>query len=267
MSARSYIFLLGIVAACGGASSAAPDATDASTSDGGGIDATPDASRATDGSSNADSSHVADASPLADASASTDASSSSDAPLSVPPTGDAGADASALCADIDAVANRCFPSACAQAVTNQCATVIAPEFSAAYASAVHQCAPTALCGSALAPDSNCTAPLIRAAAPTAAQMTLATDFCQACVRAPATTQGGLSCVGYVMAPGATGRMFATQALAMSDAFAAKVYAAGCIAKAAAKFPGDYNNCENVFLNCAVDLLTPIAECSADAGHD
>jgi hypothetical protein len=196
-----------------------------------------------------------------------DATGNPPSDAALPPTGDAAADPNALCPDIATVANLCYPSACAQAIDAECTAVVAPAFSTAYAQALHSCASKVACVDALDPSSSCMAPLVRAAAPTGAQMTLASAFCQACAKAPATTDGGLSCVGHVLSPGSTGRMLPTSLLSLSDAYAEKVYSAGCIQQGVQQYPNDYDNCESVFLNCVSDTLPEPSACSADAGSE
>jgi hypothetical protein len=175
----------------------------------------------------------------------------------VAPVGDAAADPIALCTDIDTFASRCFSTACEQWVTGSCTDVIAPIYSVAYAAAFHQCSPTTACSDQLRPDGACMTMAIRAWPPTPAQQTLADDFCPACAHSASTTEGGLSCVGHVFTANSTGRMFATSALELSDAYVEKVYQAGCIEMAAAQFPNDYDNCENIFLNCINTVLPAV----------
>ena len=183
-------------------------------------------------------------------------------------TGDAAANPAELCADIESVTSRCYPVACANAVTAQCTSRIAPAFSAAYAQALHQCAPNIACsGFELQPSDLCMTPLIYAAAPTSAQMTLANKMCQACARAPATTEGGLNCTGHVPGQGSGGRALRTSLLSLSDSYVGRVDGAHCVETAVQQYPTDYDNCENVFLNCLNQELPSVSACTPDAGGD
>lgn len=179
------------------------------------------------------------------------------------PSGDSAANPTQVCPDIEDVIALCESSACAQAVVATCETTIAPGFSEAFATALHARAPTVACVDGLDPSTACMAPKPRAAAPTGAQKALADAFCPACANAPATTEGGLGCVGHVLPAGSTGRMLSTTLLELSDAMIEKVFAAGCIAPAAKMFPADYDNCENVFLNCVVGQFPPFPACADD----
>jgi hypothetical protein len=85
---------------------------------------------------------------------------------------------------------------------------------------------------------------------------LADDFCAACADGPRSPTQPLSCQGREL-PGA-GRTGETGILALSDAAAA--LAARCIAPAKQEFPGDYDNCENAFLNCLTTLTKLPASC-------
>jgi hypothetical protein len=181
-----------------------------------------------------------------------------------PPTGDAGANASPFCADVVAFAMRCDSAACAQAIASECPGTLAPLVSEAYAQAAHQCEATDRCSDKLSPDTACMVPKLNAAPPTPAQRTLAEDFCQACARAPSTLDRGLWCLGHALLPGSTGRMLSTSLLELSDQNAAQVYSAGCIAMGTQAYPNDYNNCENVFLNCVAHTFPPDpAACAGD----
>jgi hypothetical protein len=184
-----------------------------------------------------------------------------------PATGDAAANPAELCPDLDAIVGRCYSSACEQAFAAACAATWAPLFSEPFAQALHQCAATAACVDQADPSTACMAPKVRAATPTAAQQALADTFCQACAQGPSTHDGGLSCVGHVLSAGSTGRMLSTSLLEMSDSFAATIQASNCIASAAQKYPGSYDNCESEFLNCVVAQYPPMpASCSGDAGQ-
>ncbi len=190
---------------------------------------------------------------IGDADKSPEATTAGEADATVP-TGDASADPTTLCPDIEAALTHatCYSSACIVSVTADCPTTLAPVFSAAFGQALHECAAQSTCLDVLDPSSSCMADKVRSATPTAAQQTLADDFCPACAQSPSTLQGGLSCVGHVLSPGSTGTMLSTSLLELSDAYIEKVYAAGCIGMAVNQYPSDYDNCESVFLNCVSD---------------
>jgi hypothetical protein len=167
------------------------------------------------------------------------------------PQGDAAAGATQLCADVHAFSARCFSPGCAAAYDSLCATEIAPNVSAALAQAVHACGATELCRDRLAPETSCTEPVLNAVTPTAAQQTLAEDLCHACDGVPSIVDHGLWCAGHAVPPGSTGRTLSTVLLSLSDAAAARAYAADCIGKAVQAQPTDWLNCENEFENCVV----------------
>jgi len=180
------------------------------------------------------------------------------------PSGTEAADPGALCADVHTFLTRCASASCTQAYDITCASTVAPAESAAYAAAFHHCVMIASSCSDGSGETSCMVPLINAATPTPAQRTLADDFCQACARGPSILDNGLWCAGHELMPGSTGPMLSTAILRLSDAYAAKVYAAGCIQQAVAAYPTDYLNCDGTFENCvAAQYPADPAACSAD----
>jgi hypothetical protein len=179
------------------------------------------------------------------------------------PSGTQAADANVFCADVHTYLTRCASASCAQAFDSACIGTWAPAESDAYADAFHHCVTTGTCSDASG-ESSCMVPLVNDASPTAAQRTLANDFCQACAGVLTILDNGLWCMGHALLPGSTGPMLSTTILGLSDAYAAKVYAAGCIQQAVAAYPTDYLNCDNTFENCvAAQYPADPAACSAD----
>jgi hypothetical protein len=249
-----------VACACGSSSgppsdSARPDASTTGTTS---ADATSD-DAGFDGSSPTNPTN------LADASGAPGAEAGGGGPFQpTAPSGTAAANASALCADLHTFLTRCASASCTQAYDSTCVGALAPGESAAFAAAFHHCVMIASSCSDGTGETSCMVPLINAATPTPAQRTLADDFCQACARAPSVVDSGLFCMGEVTPPGSTGRTLSTAILRLSDAYAAKVYAAGCIQQAVAAYPTDYLNCDNTFENCVAAQYPPDpAACSAD----
>jgi hypothetical protein len=173
-----------------------------------------------------------------------------------------------LCADVQSVLSTCpgTLAVCASAVAAECATVFAPLRSAAYARALHGCAPTLLCQDkgALSPEQPCISVALRQSAPTAAQWSLATAVCSACAQSAPTLEGGVNCTGHVQSLASTGRLLSSSILQLSDSFAEQIFNSHCTSNAALQFPGDYDNCENSFLNCVADDHPPDpAACNSD----
>ncbi len=160
---------------------------------------------------------------------------------------------SAFCTDFDTATASCgYPATCTTALESACPQ-IELSYSAAYMSALHDCASTIDCD--VDPgEGSCLFGKVIAATATAAQSQLAADFCTACVPGSTVQAGapdGLNCSGHAIALAqGYGRVMGVDVLALSDSAAAA--AESCVAPAAAAYPGDYDNCENSFLDCVAD---------------
>jgi hypothetical protein len=255
------VALAGFAAACGsssGTGDARSDAATATSPDGGGSDDASAAGPDTDGATPTNTTDPDAAHP------GTTGAEGGSMFQPTAPSGTEAASADGLCPDFHTFVARCADAACTEAYDAVCAGTVAPALSAAYAAAFHHCVMTSSSCSDGSGETSCMEPLLDAAIPTPAQRTLADDFCQACAGVPSVVDNGLWCTGQALPPGSTGRTLSTTILKLSDAYAAKVYAAGCIQQAVAAYPTDYRNCDSTFENCvAAQFPQDPAACSAD----
>jgi hypothetical protein len=253
----------GVSMACAACSSSSGPPSDSANRDAS-TPGTPSADAAADAPSDTDAS-TATPTNQGDASGEPGAEAGTGGPFQpTAPSGTAAASASGLCPDFHTFVARCADASCTQAYDAVCAGAVAPALSAAYAAAFHHCVMTSSSCSDGSGETSCMVPLLNAATPTPAQRTLADDFCEAFAGVPSVLDNGLWCMGHALPPGSTGRMLSVTLLKLSDAYAAKVYAAGCIQRAVAAYPTDYLNCDSTFENCvAAQYPEDPAACTGD----